>query len=302
MGDQERKEVMTSELITNEVWTQISRAARRCNSPSHVAVAFIGSGASRMLPLKKGSRLVVDASRRTVKAGLTSPFELEKFYRRGVRIYSCNGLHAKVFVFGAVAFVGSANVSKSSRDVLTEAILRSDARNVVSDAEAFVRQIGLVEMGKDEIAALQKIYVAPKNGGRKQSGRLRSSNLRIVHLDEPEDVPDEAAESVRRGEQRARKLVKSRHRSDYVWNDFGLKYRNGERLLFIQGDYMWPPATVLFGQSVKGIIVTHIEMSTQRDKSVKSVKARLTKKTYKRLSRQGVVSEAASRELLKLWD
>ena len=74
MGDQERKEVMTSELITNEVWTQISRAARRCNSPSHVAVAFIGSGASRMLPLKKGSRLVVDASRRTVKAGLTSPF------------------------------------------------------------------------------------------------------------------------------------------------------------------------------------------------------------------------------------
>jgi hypothetical protein len=255
-----------------------------------------------MLPLKKGSRLVVDASRRTVKAGLTSPFELEKFYRKGVRIYSCNGLHAKVFVFGAVAFVGSANVSKSSRDVLTEAILRSDARSVVSDAEAFVRQIGLVEMGKDEIAALQKIYVAPISSGQKKGRRLRSSNLRIVHLGEPEDVPDETAESVRRGEQRARKLVKSRHRSHYVWNDFGLNYRNGERLVFIDGGYIWPPATVLFSQSVKGIIVTHIEMSTQRNKSVKRVKARLTNKTYKRLSRQGLVSEASSRELLRLWD
>lgn len=293
---------MASEFIADDVWAQISRAARRCNSPSHVAVAFIGSGASRMLPLKKGSRLVVDASRRTIKAGLTNPFELEKFYRKGVRIYSCNDLHAKVFVFGAVAFVGSANVSKSSRDVLTEAILRSDARSVVSDAETFVRQIGLVEMGKDEIIALQKLYVAPKGAPRKQSRRSRSSNLRIVHLDEAEDVPEEAAEPVKEGEQRARKLVKSRHRSDYVWNDFGLRYRNGERLLFIEGDYMWPPATVLFNQSVKKISVTHIELSTQRKKSVRSVKARLTKKTYKRLSRRGVVTEAASRELLKLWD
>jgi len=291
-----------SELITNEVWTQISRAARRYNSPSHVAVAFIGSGASRMLPLKKGSRLVVDASRRTVKAGLTSPFELEKFYRKGVRIYSCHGLHAKVFVFGAVAFVGSANVSKSSRDVLTEAIIRSDARSVVSDARAFVRQIGVVEMGKEEIAALQKIYVAPKNSGRKQGGRLRSSNLRIVHLDEPENVPARASKEVKQGERRARELVQPRHRTDFIWNDFGLRYRDGERLLFVEGGYIRPPATVLFNQSVEGIMVTHFETRNQRDKNLKSVKSLLTKETYKRLSRQGVVSEAASRELLRLWD
>jgi hypothetical protein len=255
-----------------------------------------------MLPLKSGSRLVVDASKRSVKAGLTNPFELEKFYRKGVKIYSCNNLHTKIFVFGAVAFIGSANVSRSSRDVLTEATIRTDTRSVLSDAKAFVRDVGLVELGKDEIVALQKIYVAPKSGGRTQGGRSRSSNLRIVHLDEPQNVPNEAAESVKRGEQRARKLVKSRHRSDYVWNDFGLRYRNGERLLFIEGGYMWPPATVLFNQSVKGIVATHIEMSTQRHKSVKRVKARLTKKTYKRLSRQGVVSEASSRELMKLWD
>lgn len=293
---------MTSELITDDVWTQISRAARRCSSASYVAVAFIGTGASRMLPLKGGSRLVVDASKRTIKAGMTNPFELEKFYRKGVKVYSCNNLHAKVFVFGSVAFVGSANVSRNSRDVLTEAILRTEARSVVSDAEAFVRQLGLAEIGKDEIVALQKLYVAPKSGSPKQGRVSRSSNLRIVHLGEAEDVPADAAESVRQGERKARKLKKPRHRSDYVWKYSGVKNRTGERLLFIEGGYMSPPSTVLFNQSTKGISVTHIELSTQRSKSLKSLKGRLTTKTFKRLARQGVVSEAASRELLKLWD
>jgi hypothetical protein len=237
-----------------------------------------------------------------VKSGLTNPFELEKFYRKGVKIYSCNNLHTKIFVFGAVAFVGSANVSRSSRDVLTEASIRTEARSVVSDAKAFVREVGLVEMGKDEIVALKKIYVAPTSGGRKQGRRLQSSNLRIVHLGEPEDVPAEAAESVMQGERRARKMVTPRHRSRYVWNNIGLKYRDGERLLFIEGRNMWPPAVVLFSQAVKGIVANHVEMSTQRDKSLKSIRARLSKKTYKRLSRQGVVSEVASRELLRLWD
>jgi hypothetical protein len=65
---------------------------------------------------------------------------------------------------------------------------------------------------------------------------------------------------------------------------------------------MWSPAIVLFSQRTKGIIVTHIEKSTQRDKKLGSIKGRLSKKTFKRLSRQGILSEAATQELLALWD
>lgn len=294
---------MTSELFTGDVWTQISRSARKCNSASFVAVAFVGKGATKMMPLSKGSRLVVDASKRTVKAGLTNPFELEKYYKKGVKIYSHKDLHAKVFVFADVAFVGSANVSTNSKNVLTEAILKSDVRSVLLSAKSFVKQIGLVEMGQDEILALQKVYVAPRKVKGKAARRKKTVGLRIVHLGESEDVPDDATEEVKAGEKRARLMLKARHKSEYVWYTYDVKkFPDGEHILFIQDDYMWPPSTVLFSQKVKGITVVHVEMSTQRDKSLRSVKGRLSKTTFRRLARQGVMSENASKEVLQLWD
>jgi len=293
---------MTSELITGDVWTQISRSARKCSSASYVAVAFVGKGATRMMPLNKGSRLVVDASKRTVKAGLTNPFELEKYYKKGVKIYSHKDLHAKVFVFGDVAFVGSANVSTNSKSVLTEAILKSDVRSVLHSAKSFVKQIGLVEMGQDEILALQKVYVAPRNVRGKAARRKKPVGLRIVHLGENEDVPDDAAQEVEAGEKRARLMLKTRHKSHYVWYTSRIEFVEGEHVLFIQDDYMWPPSTVLFVQKVKGITVVHVEMRTQRDKSLRSVKGRLSKTAFRRLARQGVMSEEASKEILQLWD
>ena len=293
---------MTSEFISDDVWAQISRAARRCHSPSHVAVAFIGSGASGMLPLKKGSRLVVDASKRTVKAGLTNPYELERYYKKGVKIYSHKDLHAKVFVFGDLAFVGSANVSKNSKDVLTEAVLRSKVRSIVHSAKKFVEDIGLVEIGREEIIDLQSVYVAPRNVRGISSRRKKSKGLRILHLDEPENVPEDIAEEVDAGEKRARSMLKVRHKSDCIWYGWRMNFREGEHLLFIEDGYMRPPSTVLFCQKLRNITVVHVEVSTQRKKSLKSVKGRLTKQAYKRLTRQGVASETVTRELLKLWD
>jgi len=293
---------VSSELLTNDVWSAITRVARQSKSASHVAVAYLGTGASKMLPLKAGSRLVVDASQRAVKSGLTNPFELMKFYKRGVRIYSHGGLHAKIFVISGTAFVGSANVSHNSKVALTEAVIASDARSVVSAARAFVGQLASVEMGSDEIRELQKVYVAPRNSALNKRRRRKTAGLRIVLLDEPEDVPDSIVDRVEEGERTARKMVPARHESTYVWNDFGVSYRDGERLLFVEGEYMWSPATVLFSQRTKGIVVTHIEKSTQRDKKLGSIKGRLSKKTFKRLSRQGILSEAATQELLALWD
>jgi len=49
-----------------------------------MAVAYFGKGASRLLPLTAGSRLVVDASECAVASGQTCPADLIKLVARGV--------------------------------------------------------------------------------------------------------------------------------------------------------------------------------------------------------------------------
>ena len=77
-----------------------------------VAVAYFGTGASKLLPLRKGSTLIVDMSQAAVGSGQTNPSEILKLVNRGVDVHSVNNLHAKVFAVGNQAFVGSTNVSQ----------------------------------------------------------------------------------------------------------------------------------------------------------------------------------------------
>jgi phosphatidylserine/phosphatidylglycerophosphate/cardiolipin synthase-like enzyme len=50
--------------------------------------------------------------------------------KRGVRVFSVANLHAKVFVLGRAAFIGSANVCKRSADSRIGAAVRlSEAGN-----------------------------------------------------------------------------------------------------------------------------------------------------------------------------
>jgi phosphatidylserine/phosphatidylglycerophosphate/cardiolipin synthase-like enzyme len=56
----------------------------------------------------------VDASEAAVQAGQTCPASLSSMLKRGVQVFSREGLHAKVFVFGTTAYIGSANVSGNS--------------------------------------------------------------------------------------------------------------------------------------------------------------------------------------------
>lgn len=76
----------------------------------YVAVAFLGKAATTLLPLREGGMLVTRAKKNAVKAGLVDPREGLKLLRRGVRVHDCAHLHAKVFVFGSRAMVGSAHV------------------------------------------------------------------------------------------------------------------------------------------------------------------------------------------------
>src|SRR4051812_17837057 len=60
---------MSSRLFIEGLWPELTRTARKCRQRCAVAVAYFGKGASKLLPLLRGSTLVVDASERAVTSG-----------------------------------------------------------------------------------------------------------------------------------------------------------------------------------------------------------------------------------------
>jgi hypothetical protein len=86
-----------SQLRTSRVWDHITGLVKKQPTKCSVAVAYFGSGASKLLPLKKGSILVVDMSERAVRSGQTKPSEVLKLINVGVETHTVDNLHAKVF-------------------------------------------------------------------------------------------------------------------------------------------------------------------------------------------------------------
>ena len=94
---------MTTRFVSDGLWPALTREIRRARGRCDVAVAYFGQGADELVPLREGSRLVVDASEAAVGSGQTYPPGLLRLQRRGVRVFSAPRLHAKVFVVGNTA-------------------------------------------------------------------------------------------------------------------------------------------------------------------------------------------------------
>ena len=150
-----------SNLVTESPWTAISAAARRSKQPSRVAVAYLGQKGDALLPLVADSMLVVDASLSTVRGGITHPGALLKLRKRGVRVFSSPLLHAKVFAFDSVGFVGSTNASTRSRDRLSEAVVRVKDAPTLADIRKYVDGLAGDELTKSELEWLRKQYSPP---------------------------------------------------------------------------------------------------------------------------------------------
>jgi hypothetical protein len=150
-----------ADFHSSNVWTGITAAARANGGASEVAVAYFSTEGPRLLPLRAGSILVVDASLETVASGGTSPAALRQMLTRGARIFSAQNLHAKVFVFGGTAFIGSSNASMKSSRFLIEAAVEISDPPVVDAARAFVRSLMVTELDDAALQALQVHYRPP---------------------------------------------------------------------------------------------------------------------------------------------
>ena len=157
-------------FIAPAPWRDITRALRTAKRATAVT-AFLGRDASRLIPLKSGDRLVVDASLSTVRAGLTNPTEISRLLGLGVKCYSVSALHAKVYVADDRVFIGSANASKHSDNMLIEACLEVRSAHLADRVLAWIDSLPLEPIDRTRLRVLKREYRPPKwtQGGPRRS-------------------------------------------------------------------------------------------------------------------------------------
>ncbi len=204
---------MTTKFIAgqHDVWAALRKTFGE-GRKAQVAVAFLGKGSFARLKLKKGSTLVVNAGLEAVRSGQTDPRELLKYVRAGVRVYSQAQLHAKVFVVGRTAYVGSANVSFNSEHRLIESVVSYTDARTVSKARQFVMDLATERLGPEALRELKAQYREPKLmllGARGERSKAGAQNFPLAVSLITGDWSDEAHAADERGEPVARKKLRN---------------------------------------------------------------------------------------------
>lgn len=159
---------MKSTLVTRGIRTKLKKAMG--SKPVLAAVAYVSDVDG--FPLGAGDTVVCDASRRAAGTGSTRKDALLLLVNNKVKVWSVEGLHAKVVVAGEKAFVGSANWSKRSNLVLEEAVIETVDPGVVAAAKAYVGELvagGAVRVNKTYI---KKMPDPPSQTGGGAGGKF----------------------------------------------------------------------------------------------------------------------------------
>lgn len=160
-------------LDYDNIWTTILKLGKEA-SHRQVAVSYLGTGARELLPLNKGDILIVNMSEGIIKNGLTNPFEIYYYYKKGVRIFNVSNLHSKVYIFDNKVIISSSNISYNSKDRLIETGILCSDKEVISQAKGLIMDLQGEPVTPEYIKHCKKIYKPPffENNGKKKKGKL----------------------------------------------------------------------------------------------------------------------------------
>ena len=310
---------MTTAFLSQDIWPQLTKAVRGSRQRCDVAVAYLGAGASRLLPLPKDSRLVVDASKRAVGSGQTCPADLLKLLKRGVAVYSVPNLHAKVFVLGRAAYIGSTNVSSNSAAQLIEAVIRTTEPVAIRSARQFVSDLCLHELTPKALESLAKLYRPPKfpngNAGKKKiEGTSRHPTLPRLLLAQLErekwSERDQDFHDVGLSKAKKHRLHPRTFQVDSFQWVGKCPYQKGDVVIQVTDErngsvLVSPPGNVLPGHTRLDkngrISFVYVELPSRQRRKVKSLAGALGC-TQKRLRTNGLIRERSfARALLAIW-
>jgi len=246
---------MQAQLLSSDLWRRIHVLARRAGRCA-IAVPFVGTGSSKHLRLQRGDLLVCRLDEPTARAGLTNPKEILAYLRQGVEVHTVSNLHAKVFILGRSAIIGSSNLSRHSERTLLEAAVETSSPELVRPCREFVEGLRGDEVGPEYARRLMRIYRPPRVNtiGRGPQGarRVRQGDVFAVGLgyfefDELDEVAERAANRV--GRQRVTDPDRFSVESFKWVGRLPHAFRRGVRILQICTDgginLVYPPARLL---------------------------------------------------------
>lgn len=252
----------TSLLHSKALWPAITKAAR--STRAHVAVAYIGRDAPVHLPLKKGSLMICDFSISALERGLTHPDAIRDYLKAGVEIHSSPGLHAKVFSFGDVAFVGSCNASSNSVKVLTEAAIRTTDPTTIAEVSDFILSLRGTRIGPAFLKQMEKHYRSPVWELPPTTGttraKLATPSIPLWVADVSEEATQEALKVAKQKEKSAWKLVSDKKGFNLEWFEWNpgvpkaIAEKSGEIIMIHDdgaGPKVYPPGRYLRSDDLK---------------------------------------------------
>jgi len=231
----------------------LAKGARR----KRAAVAYVNTGARELLPLRAGDILVVDMSLNAVRQGLTNPWEVAKFVKGKVDVFTCSNLHGKVYLFDRCVAVGSANASNHSTRLL-ECVAISRDPKLIAQVGGFIAAIARERVTPGYIRVCKKEYKPPTHPGskgpRKKEAQPQYSRLWVIGT-EPTSFSDAEARLNKQQEKHAAALIRNRRRYEVEavrWegqNAFRRTLKPGDQIieLYASGRSVrtYPPSRVL---------------------------------------------------------
>jgi hypothetical protein len=165
-------------VLSKDLWTEVRRRARTSKSRK----AAIAYATRDLVGFRKGDTLVVDASTLAIRNGETDAPLLRKLHRKGVQLYACADLHAKILLLDDVAIISSGNMSSNSEHRMVEAALISDHGSILAGVASLMEQLVQQSSPLDakQIAQLCKIEVIRRggwNGVRPKGRKTRIAKL-----------------------------------------------------------------------------------------------------------------------------
>ena len=162
-------------VLSKDLWTEVRKQARSSKTRK-AAIAYVTRD---LVGFRKGDTLVVDASTLAIKNGETSAPLLRKLHMKGVQLYDCADLHAKVMLLDDMAIIGSGNMSSSSDNRMVEAALISDHGSVVAGVASLIEQLVKQSSQLDEkqIVKLCQIKVIRRGGWNGTRSKRRKTRI-----------------------------------------------------------------------------------------------------------------------------
>ena len=161
-------------IKSDDLWLELERLTSSTTTIK-AAVAYVSDDSC--ISFGKGDTLVVDASDASIAGARTSVNVLKSAYKKGAKLFSCDTLHGKVIVFDHEAYIGSANISKNSKNSLDEVGVISDHPTIMAGAIQLIDDLATQStiIDKKFIERASKIEV--KSGGSSSKRKTRKVKI-----------------------------------------------------------------------------------------------------------------------------